>query len=664
MPIKSGRTNFTHRRGHNRVEWIEGDSPPTFDDYQELDVIREHFPKRIMSDLTREYDEPQLFIYKVPTGVGKTTATLSVIQELATREQRAAVYMPTRAHFHDMMNNSVAKPDMWHQWMALTTPIPDTKKTACKEHFDAGRLTEKGWVLDLACASMCRFHKPNCDYQQQKSNDKAIIAYTHIMLTLPNPMSKANFEWGIIDEDCAGAFGETRKIPWSKLPFSGDANMVHLMRELARIGGETKPKYIVSGRRLMKRVHHLVEPFLEYADNHMQEYPTIDDKKDIEDAPFNVVQNLAGILRREFEAYNESDDEYADRIRIDCANLYILSKKAPSKHLPDKLIVLDGTADVALYRALFPNRRITTYEPKMRHAGQLNQIVGKLYGTGTLKHIKDKDKGYYNPNLDDVMREIWTLQVMKKYKRVTCVSYKANAETLKAFLGEENVMSYGSASGSNGFVDGGIPTDCLIVLGTYQPPPDAIYDSLLCLYDTMKIPETRVTQKGRILPLFSPKQVRYNIWDEEGQQASRFVGGFWGNEDMQRVAEWHTGRTIVQAVGRSRYNTRSDVDVYLMSPHSTGLMIDNIYEHLPIAPKSIAPKKWAMIFKGIGRMRVGDNPLILTNQMVADFIIECGGKSSERYVANEKWLSEIAEHMGGKMSKVSGKGRPKLVAIV
>jgi len=578
------------------------------------------------------HSEPdEILIVATPPGGGKTSAMIRAVQRY---EHRTIVAMPNKDHFMTIAQSTNFSHSSWYQWRATGDDSEEVDGVGmCMMREAADELMKKRWPLNLVCRGICGEYKAHCEYQRQKKTEKRIIATSHHFLISPFSLRGEQPRLLVVDEDPSGIFQDVMIIKPHNFPTDGSDELIALMRELTMIC--VNPKRL-SGRELMKKIEPLATAFLAtVADDPLPE-PTIESDDDIKSAPLNFLHNFIPIIKMELSAYLESPERYAERLTCGGGEMVILSRSYLSESVPLKIIILDGTADLERYKAIFPDKKITFVQPRVQPLGPVYQITANQLGTGAV----DQKTDYLLNAVDELVKR-------NRYKNVGVVTYKKLVPLFEALIGAGKVLYFGGdGAGSNALGD----CDAVFVIGTYQPPAETVKSLHLCINSRdMRYPKAIESPAG-IIPLYTEKLVFYRSWDKNGHQASRYVGGFW-LDPLYTTWRWACHRPMIQAAGRSRYLYRHDVDTWIFSSLPLEIDLTAIYDDAPIGPQGIAYNSWVKIRDGISS---APNDLFITNSVISSW-----AEVADTYTSHEKWLAKIATFLGTTITSTKTDRRKK-----
>lgn len=616
-----------------KLQWEKPINERVKEEFVTIEQARIIIAESISHYLDTDYGEKTLLVVASGTGTGKTTTSLASLNRYG---RRAIFCMPNKRHFTILAENYNFIPHYWHQWIGLSDgSLVDPESTMCREFLTAKPILSARLPLAAACA-ICPIFRGDCEYHLQKKSRKLFIATSHNYLTSPFGLDGEEPKLIFVDEDPTSVFLDEIYVPARDFVFIGDPRVVAFMKELMTCCHTGKH---LSGRDLMDRLRPYADGWVEaVTEGHLPRTKAPSNRTEACSLKRDAWEEFNDVFMRELDAYDASPERYADRIvcgetREKVPSMVIKYRSYISPQIENcKFIILDGTADLNHYRNLFPDRKIIFVKPNVKQKGKLFQIVGNQLG---ITELTDKP-GELNLSIEKTLRTVDAIKIAYKYQKIGVVTYKHLVGIFEGIAGIDMVLYYGGdATGSNKLE----PCDALFVVGTYQPPSHVIMDSHLCINQLDMRHLTTTTKNGKFLPLFSRRFMPYNVFNENGEQAHRFVGGFW-DEPLLTAYVWATIRPAIQAIGRARLNLHDDHHVWVLSSLPTSLPLDGIYNHAPIYPEGIERDRWAKILKELGQIKQFE---FITCDMLADW-----AGVSRKYASAEKWVEKVAKHLDAK----------------
>jgi hypothetical protein len=356
----------------------------------------------------------------------------------------------------------------------------------------------------------------------------------------------------------------------------------------------------------------------------------------------------------EHKAWESGWTEWAERVWVEKDGLHILERGAPWKKLPDKLIVLDATANPAFYKQIF-GREMTVYQPEIKRAGKLYQVTGRLNGKATMTNKKGTITQQANEALE-VSREI-AAPYLARNERVCVICAKDAVQMFEREFGEGNTAYFYNLRGTNEFEK----ASCLIVVGSPSPDIRSVVYNAIALNPDRQQPFAPRDEAGNFRPLYHTAEREYRVTRQlleanAGKAPWRSLKGYWAEEELQAVYDQMREAELVQALHRSRVNVH-DTTVWLLTSVVTGEALDGVWDDPPAEagfPAGIYWKQWLKI-----RAWLKDRDHVT----YAD-IAEVAG-IQEATARQNRLLDHIAAHMPDQwqlaaLERVSPKGgRPK-----
>ncbi|MCA9980570.1 MAG: hypothetical protein KDD89_07055 [Anaerolineales bacterium] len=601
------------QRQRHTLEWIPVIETPT-GEYLTIDEARVEMHDKIVEYISQR-GPGRILLVKAKPGLGKTFTTTYIAQEVING--RVLYLMPTHAHYDTLTDMPHFNPTLWYHWQATAAPVPfgAEGETMCREIDTTQKLMQKGWPLSLACNGLCPLYQKQCNYRRQEHAPEPVIAAAHEHLALG--MAINDYHTVIVDEEPIRAFMNETKIKATDIGLSEFAGpiseLLSILRDMALSGGSW------SGKRLLDQIGDLLRDVWALVDDVsrlMPAMPQISARSDADNLPAWFLPDLLVLLVGEWEAWRQGQQDWLARVEIENGLLILHNRREAWKKLPPRLVIIDATANVDLYRQMFPEREIEVYEPNVQMTGEVHQITCNYNGAGT---FKDEAK------LAELVE--LTRVLVRGYELPGIVTYKSATEAFQLAFPHALVAHFGGQRGSNALES----CDVLVVVGTYSPPDGEIMRIAKTLNRERLRPfSVEETDKG-LIPIRTEKLCAYNIRDEHGRVAHRVVSGLWNDPDLHAVMNAKRGAEMVQAVHRARPLTR-DVKVWLLSSVPTDIPLTAIYDDPPIAPEGIYWRTWLKIYE---RVETAES---ITIQELADW-----AGVGYTYVSGNKWLDGIMQ---------------------
>jgi hypothetical protein len=170
--------------------------------------------------------------------------------------------------------------------------------------------------------------------------------------------------------------------------------------------------------------------------------------------------------------------------------------------------------------------------------------------------------------------------------------------------------------------------------------------------------------EGKFQPLYHTAErefrVRKSLMDaHEGKSPWRAIKGYWSMPDLQAVYDQLREAELVQALHRSRVNTRDTV-VWMLTSVPTGESLDGIWDDPPLEagfPEGIHWRQWLKLLPWLEKRREEGLPVTY------DDLAEVTGVGI-RHTQNNRWLDVIAarypeQWATSELRPAQGRGRPK-----
>jgi DNA polymerase III delta prime subunit len=520
----------------------------------------------------------------LPPGSGKTTAMIAAAEKRAAAGDRVIYAGPRHDLFDDLM--AIAqKPAWWYEWQPRRAGS-ETLEETCRWAPQMDKWLARGFqAIDFCKQSrVCgwRYLNDSCPYHQQRRVTQPIIYAQHQHVSLTHPlMGQASLLIG--DELPLSAFLNPWRIPRGNIAIRDcDEDIDDLLTTLWRLCHEAAPKEAGgwSGPALLDLLGGAAA-VLELCEAHGQLRPGIDleppdvaypdavDKLDYGHLPY-----LLSLLEQEARANLDGMADYVRRVRVSVDGLTLYMRRRPGP-LPAHVIWCDGTGDGRLYERLL-GMPVEVVRPRVEMAGTVYQMYASLNNRAALGWGADNDekRQKVDRKVGDLKAEV--AQILSRgYERPAIISYKSIIADL---AGDLERGHFGAERGTNRMGE----CDCLIVVGTPQPPAPDIERMAAMLYDTRMEP-FNLKWSSRDVPF-------------EGQPWAWPIGGFWDDPDLQLLLEQLRDAELMQAVHRAR-PLRRQVDVFLLTNAPiAGLPVELINLHdLFDAPHGVDPYRWPAI---------------------------------------------------------------------
>lgn len=546
--------------------------------------------REVLIDSMRRYydtsDKGGLLI-TAQAGMGKSTAAILFAQEVAKKGGKVLYLMPRHSYWNDIVDSPFFDGELWYHWKATHAIEPETGETMCRLSGDAKTWMGKGYKLIDMCKALCleNGHMQVCPYRLQAKKKKGIIAGVHQHAT--TGLAIKNFDLVIIDELPVGAFVDSRLIKTSAIDTGGYGATGELLRVTQKLAIKAKEEGIIISRKELLK--HIAKPLREIYDSldgespEMDEGPEIIKASDVEAMREWFLPEYLALLIPELIAYEKGLDDWMSRVFVDENGLNLMLKKAPWPKLPPKIIALDATGRSDIYEIFF-GTRFTAIEPNVRMKGKLIQVANRLNSISTI--LKDETDINGNRELTWRGRELLAfceyVKCVGKYKRVGVVTFKGARWAFEEVFGKENVLHFGGSRGTNSFMRGDIPVDCIIIAGTPAPPDeDLVQLASQVYYDPTRPDRSMITINGDtdepVENARSSVHVEYPYIREDGKAPYRLVGGFWDYGVLKTMMSLHREDEIRQSLHRGRPLT-NECDVWLMTTIPTPEVLSEFHE--------------------------------------------------------------------------------------
>lgn len=614
--------------GDNSLTWrpsnLHYDNSPKIT----IEKLRRDLPQRLINYISSPLQKDQpILLTLISAGGGKTHAGVLAAQWAAQNGYRMLWCAPNHDLFDELTNlrdaqgMSIFDPSLWLHFQSLTRNEEYCRYTKAQQSW-----LKRGYPAMSLCRQLCESDGwiRQCPYRCQARSKKPIVFGMHQHLT--TGMMLSDFDVVIIDELPLGAFAKPRRIPVEGIDIGADGRIGQLTDMLGLIARACQKNETYSGRKLFDLIGQLLtDVYQEVKDIGIErkvEIPIVSSPFDVENQPYWYIMDLLFLSLREHKAWQMQWPNWAERIKINDQGLWLLDRNLPWSQLPQKTIVLDATAEPALYAQIFGHyetkeierdvqrfdqsgetiekektketiwipRQLQTYQPRIDRKGKVYQIVARMNGKRSLVN----KSGEYTKNAQVLIEQ--TKLIAKKYEgkgRVCVVCHLIMKPKFVEIFGDENVLHFGAIRGSNKLEKG---LACLIVAGTPAPSPFDIVDIAVAL-DQNRIEPFRYAENPKLT--YIEQECEYRItpelrYEHGGEGPFRKVRGYWDNWQLQAIHEQLSKAELEQAIHRARINSQ-EADVWNLSGLPTNEPVDGIWDELPLAPDPFTWQEWALI---------------------------------------------------------------------
>lgn len=615
--------------GDNALVWRESVSHYDNSPRISIEELRDDLPDRLISYIQApvQKDHPMLLTL-VSAGGGKTHAGVLAAQWAARNGYRVLWCAPNHSLLPELaaLQDEVGlifDPSLWLHFQSITN------EEYCRYSKAQHSWLKRAYPAKNLCQQLCSLDGwiHQCPYRCQAKSKHPIVFGMHQHLTTGLLLS--DFDVVIIDELPLNAFKNERLIPVESIHLDGDASKsIRLLTDtLTLISKACQKNEFYSGRKLFDIIGPILEDaYQEIAvvENPIPVVPMIHSPFEIEQTPYWYIMDLLFLSLKEHKAWEMLWPNWAERIKVSSQGLHLLDRNKPWSKLPQKTIVLDATAEPALYAQLFGSyktqereievetyseeydttepetktiteevwipRQMSVYQPRIDRKGRIYQIVARMNGK---RSLQDKH-GKFTPNAQKLIEQ--AKLIAKRYEgkgRVCVVCHMLMEQQFADIFGAENVMHFGAVRGSNKLEKG---LACLIVAGTPAPGPFHVIDIATAL-DKNRIEPFVYSEHMR--SAYTEQECEYLITPElreeqEGLSPFRRVRGYWEDWQLQAIHEQLSKAELEQTLHRARPNSQ-DVDVWILSALPTNEMVDGIWDEPPFAPAPFNWQEWRLI---------------------------------------------------------------------
>lgn len=644
----------------NRLEWRPSETikrPPAIS----LEELRQALPEALRGYILQE-EADHILLAKVAAGGGKTHAGVEVAQWAARQGIQVLWVSARHSAFGDLQRMPHFDPRLWYHWQGMNAKQEDGS-TMCRFHNEQRVWMGKGYKAFELCWQTCSYdgHMSVCPYRTQKNHPKPITFAMHQHLALG--MAKTDFELVIVDELPLAAFIRERVIPAEGIPLQANGPVEELSRKLAELVGEVGEGETLAGRELFDRIGPILSDVYAQVDlipDALPVVPRVNHPSEVRSKPYWYIMELLILASEEFDAWRHGWERWAERVSISPSGLHLLDRAEIWEHLPKRMIVLDATAQPALYRLIF-GRELEEYNPEIRRRGKVYWITSRLNGSGSL--MDGENPSTQAREMVEVAKAL-TRSHREEGRSVAVICHLAVRLLFEAEFGTEAVEHFYNLRGSNSLEQ----VDCLIVCGTPAPPQQQIVKIATALNPERIRSFLEADEEGRVQPIWSSEFQEFPVSEEvrvhsmdygaprNGMTPFRLVGGYWGEPDLQSIYAQLREDELRQALHRARPNAR-ETEVYVLSSVPTEEPADGIWDDPPIAPEGVNWKRWLF-----GLEDWLDQKWLAGEDVSSKELAEAAGVSND-WVRKGRWLDAILSMHSDRWretTRETGKRGPKL----
>lgn len=645
------------------LEWLQADIPPAHE-LVDLTRARIELEATVIDYLTRPDDPDHWLVVRAQPGLGKTWVGVKAAQTLADLGQRVLYAMPQHSHWGVLGQLPNFNPAQWYHWQATTALTENPPETMCRESAVTTNLMRKGWPLSLACQSICAQWQTSCAYRAQRRVKQRVIAgvHEHVVYGLPFDVQAV-----IVDEEPRRAFLRERHVKAGEFATSprGGGCVGDLLRAMSALAGNAD---MIAGRKLLDvlgpiltRVYQEVRaesllPLLTAA---------ITSRHDLEALPAWIAPDLIRVLVPEWEAWRRGRPVWLERVQVGKGGAVMLARSDLWGKLPPRMVILDATAHLDIYAALFPGKTLRMYEPRVEHRGSVTQVAGRYWGVGRTKLREanpvqeprqtadpdrpgDVDQTAETDDLTELIDLCAALIDRHQSKQPGIVTFKRWRARFEALVGAGRVAHFGGQRGSNS-LEG---CDLGVVVGTYSPPDGAMMRVAAALHPNRLDPfVATLLPNGCALPIRTERLVAYPfVRAHDGLTPHRWLTGLWEDHDLHAVMASAREAELVQAVHRFRILTNS-TPVYLISPVPVNVPLHDVCNSIELGPPEIPTRAWLRLLPWLDHQETITPETLATRTGYAVGVVRRGA-----------WLRAIMNHQPDRWEieaiKRAGPGRP------
>lgn len=515
-----------------------------------LDEARALIKQAILNYLENPVPDHMLLIRALP-GTGKTTAAVSVVDDLAEMGYRVGYAGPRHDFFQDVIAKS-GRPEQWYEWLPRQAEdVEKGKLQTCIYQEQINEWLQRGYEAMDFCSGVCGWDYVNkaCPYHAQKGRMERVIYIQHQHVTLGHPLS---FDVLIGDENPAGAFAHEWRIPAKWVcPPGMDATqplteMLHLLSAICQatprpVQGDELLEALGGAQAVLSacKLYEIPIDLLASGDIHRAE--------EAGSTPYFHLPALVALLARE-AAQNGAGPQ---RIIASDGHLTLLLRRKPNaEKLPAHIIWLDATGKPEIYKQLF-GRRVETVDAQPAIHGKIYQVIDR---TNSKQQIQPNQKERARRKLTgdteqaiQARKLIETIIGQHGYERPSLITFKDfDSSALDVKRGH-----FYAARGTNEHEN----ADAVFILGAPQAD----------IYGLIKLAKMIYFERETSFnPVWCVREQIYAHIAEDGLGRSYPVSGFWQDPDLQVILEMIREDEIVQAAHRGR-PVNHPTDIWLLT---------------------------------------------------------------------------------------------------
>jgi len=499
-----------------------------------------------------------ILLVRASPGVGKTTIAVNICHDLADVGKRILYAAPRHNFYHDILGaveHNKRDPKQWYEWLPRSHDNPQM----CQHNEEISRWMHKGYSAIDFCIGICgyAYMETLCPYHRQKKRQEPIIMGQHQHVTVGHPMQ---FDVLIGDESPLSAFCGIRTITAENViprRMSRDNPMMALLYYLLGVVVGDK---VVSGPDLFSKERlgdatYVAQLCADFA-MPLAAQPAVPPPVTLEeanDADHFYLHQLANLLQREANLA-AAGLTYPHRVLAGRGSLCLLMRKPVNDRIPRHVVWLDATGNQRIYGTLFGRPvQVVSATPGIR--GTVFQVYDRANGKGTLVQVQKqttangKQTTTYVPTekTRQAIRLVDLAVEERGYKNPGVITFQAIE---RMFDGKKTCHFY-AARGTNDLMD----CDAIFVVGTPMPAFDELQHNGAWLFFERDTP-FNVAWRDTLR--------KYLYTAPDGSGRAYYVGGYWGDADMEALLSVYRDDEIVQAAHRVRPVLRP-VDIWLLT---------------------------------------------------------------------------------------------------
>lgn len=527
--------------------------------------------------------DPKRILLLAPSpAFGKTHMMVKVSKHLAEQGARVFWAMPRHDMFAAMLDEArKIKADL-HHWMSWQ---PRTSGT-CLYGYESNEWLNRGNSLFDFCKGMCgiAYMQNECIYHGQAQTASNVICGHHNHIFLGHPlMRQHSFNLVIGDEAPYESAVHLFSIPKWQLCRPDTPRDNPLYDILQRLSEAVDEELEIRGKRFFDMAGGIDAIEQACASYDKWKPPRIVFyRKDIaESFAYNFHDDFVAMIRNDIRAYREYGDSGAFRVGLLRESLVLSKRRFLHSDLPKHIVWLDATPNKLLYEQVF-QRPVEVVAIDTPRIGKVFQIASRRNSiTKAVKWNADKTERLPMPLMTEAVLQVDQIVRERGYEQYAVATYKA--VRLRFYKEPELFIHFGGNRGLNSLRAGSGAPQALFVIGTPQPPAEAIRTMAESLWHTRR-KGFNTEYTGRLTG-YQGTDYATQKWEYRREPALNAI--LWAKRDAE----------LIQTAHRAGINSR-EVDVWLLtSLPIDGLPPDEILEIRDLfdPPAGFSWKRWTQL---------------------------------------------------------------------